>query len=77
MSVNKSDKEWFQTWAQEAYTEPALVLGTLKGMLGCEDLTPREVVARCRFFLAEVEKAKKGVTPDALYPGGAGRDCGG
>ena len=75
--MKESDREWFRTWAKEAYTEPALVLGTLKGMLACEDLNQREIVARCRFFLAEVEKAKKGVTPDALYSGGAGRDCGG
>ena len=32
----------------------AFVLGTLKAIINADDLTPKEIVGRCRYFLAEV-----------------------
>lgn len=32
----------------------AFVLGTLKGIINASGLTPKEIVGRCRYFLAEV-----------------------
>ena len=32
----------------------AFVLGTLKAIINADYLTPKEIVGRCRYFLAEV-----------------------
>lgn len=48
----------------------AFVLGTLKAIINADDLTPKEIVGRCRYFLAEV-----GIRERDIQAGDQGVQC--
>lgn len=59
--MNQNWKNWYDVRAREIASRDypsrtANALGTLQGILMCDDLSAKEIVERQRYFLAQLDK---------------------
>lgn len=62
--MDQRKKNWYDVRAAEIaagdhQSRITRTLGTLEGILDCTELSPEEIVERCRYFLAQLDKAVK------------------